>query len=75
MCECRAAINKRLVPENAKIAFGLLFRDARIDLSPPMITLEKINEKKRSKLPMLLAAYCPFCGERYKPAYKTEETP
>lgn len=36
-------------------------------LSPPFITLEKVGDKKRvKKPPYLIAAYCPFCGEKYK---------
>lgn len=73
MCECREAINERLAFSNARIAFGLMFGEATIERSPPMITLEKINDKKRGKLPKLLATCCPFCGERYAPAKLTDE--
>lgn len=65
MCNCRAAVNKNLVNENAKIAVGLFFGNSRIDLAPPMIVLERIDSSRRGKLPNLIASYCPFCGEKY----------
>jgi hypothetical protein len=66
MCDCREAVNERLAFSNAKIGEGLLFSDSRVDLSPPMIVLEKIDKAQRGKLPNLLATCCPFCGERYE---------
>jgi len=71
MCDCREAVNERLAFSNARIAFGFTFSASdsgagRMDLSPPMITLEKIDSKKRGHVPTLLATCCPFCGERYK---------
>lgn len=66
MCECRESIDKELAASNAKIAAALLIDHCVLNLAPPMIALEKIDEKKRGRLPNLLATYCPFCGERYK---------
>lgn len=71
MCDCREAVNKRLAFSNARIATGFVLNTkddgpiAGMDLAPPMIALEKIDEKKRGKPPTLLATCCPFCGERY----------
>lgn len=65
MCDCREAVNKRLAVSNARIAFGFTFASNKMDLAPPMIVLEKLDEKKRGKPPTLLATCCPFCGERY----------
>lgn len=66
MCDCKAAVNERLAFSNARIAFGLSFDENKMSLSPPMIVLEKIDQKKRGKPPILLATCCPFCGERYE---------
>jgi hypothetical protein len=71
MCDCREVVNERLAFSNARIAFGFTFSDSesgkgRMDLSSPMITLEKIDRKKRGHVSTLLATCCPFCGERYK---------
>lgn len=70
MCDCRAAVNERLAITNSKIAEGLVFSlsDAVMDVSPPMIMVDKINRNIKGKLPVLLATCCPFCGERYAPA-------
>lgn len=71
MCDCREAVNKRLAVSNARIATGFTYKIsddgpiATMDLAPPMIVLEKMDDKKRGKPPTLLASCCPFCGERY----------
>lgn len=67
MCDCRKAVDERLAFSNARIAFGFTFSDANMDISPPMIVLEKLDDKKRGRVPTLLATCCPFCGERYEP--------
>lgn len=64
MCDCQKAVDEGLAASNARIAFGLLFGNATIDRSPPMIVLEKVDDKKGGRLPTLLATCCPFCGER-----------
>lgn len=49
--------------------FSMMHKDGTrgMALSPPFITLEKVGDKKRvKKPPYLIAAYCPFCGEKYK---------
>lgn len=80
MCDCQKAVDEQLAGSNARIAFGLLFGNATIDRSPAMIVLEKVDEKKRGKLPTLLATCCPFCGERYRkdaapPLTSPQQTP
>lgn len=65
MCDCKAAIDKRLAKSNSRIAFGFTFSGNKMGVSPPMIVLEKIDKKKRGKPPIVLATCCPFCGERY----------
>ncbi len=69
MCDCREAVNKRLESSNARIAYGFTFshdNGVGMELSPPMIELEKIDKAKRGKPPILLATCCPFCGERFE---------
>lgn len=65
MCECRTAIDTELAASNAKIGIALLIGDGSLDLAPPLIVLEKVDEKKRGRLPNLVATYCPFCGVKY----------
>ena len=64
MCECRSIIDTNLKPSNARLAFGFMVSDT-MNVSPPMIALEKINPKGK-KPPILVATYCPFCGDKYK---------
>lgn len=66
MCGCREMINLELEAKNSRLAFGFTFGGDGMNLSPPMIELEKIDKSKRGKPPILLVTYCPFCGERYR---------
>lgn len=70
MCDCRERVNKSLEDKNACIAIGFMAGtedgSTRYFLrSAPMIVLEKKLVTLRTKLPTLLASYCPFCGEKY----------
>lgn len=72
MCECRQAVNERLAVSNSRIAVGFCLTTEGtmrgMELTPPMIVLEKVDGKKRGKPPTLLASCCPFCGDRYPTA-------
>lgn len=58
-CDCVAEVNKRL-------AFGNAIICTTVSVSPRVvIEIMKLDENKRGKLPKLVAACCPFCGERY----------
>lgn len=67
-CGCRKDVNEKLASSNAKIGMGLLFgfESATMREAPPMIVLEKVDDKKRGKIPHLVATFCPFCGVRYE---------
>lgn len=74
MCDCREAIDRRLAISNARIAFGFMLDNGRkMNLTPPMIVLEKLDRKQRGKPPTLLATCCPFCGQRYSDALTPHE--
>lgn len=69
MCKCQATVNENLKRHNARIAYGfLLSREGpptrEMELSPPMIIVEKIDKRKRGKTPTVFAGHCPFCGEK-----------
>lgn len=66
MCECRKIIDDKLKPMNGRLAFGFSFGSEGMELSPPMIQTEKIDKRKRKKPPIILATYCPFCGDCYE---------
>lgn len=65
-CGCLEHIDEELKTQNGRIARGFTInRELSImDLSPPMITVEKIGRGK--KPPIVLATFCPFCGAKYK---------
>jgi hypothetical protein len=65
MCECRARIDASLEAKNARLAAGFVHKGATLELSPPLIELEKINPRGK-KPPILMASYCPFCGEHFE---------
>lgn len=67
MCSCRDRVNDELAEFNAQIAFGFSFSNSSMDISPPIIETEKVNKSlRRTKVPVVLAAFCPWCGESYK---------
>lgn len=64
MCDCRTHVDADLAGRNARLAFGFTFSSRKMDISPPLIELEKINPRGK-KPPILMASYCPFCGKRF----------
>jgi hypothetical protein len=66
MCDCAKKMNDKLAEDNARLAFGFYLSDSGMKLTPPMISVEKIDPKKRGKVPSIIANYCPFCGNRYE---------
>lgn len=65
MCECRSYLNNLLKPKNGRLAYGFTFGGGHMDLTPPIIETEKINSRGK-KPPVVVATFCPFCGEKYK---------
>lgn len=62
MCDCRTRIDEKLAPRNARLAFGFTLGNASMDVTPPLITVEKLAPRGK-KPPWLFASFCPFCGE------------
>lgn len=61
MCNCIAEMNQKLAEGgyNAAILTNLFGpQKATVDTYKP-------DEKKRGKPPIVIASYCPFCGEKY----------
>jgi len=58
-CGCISRLNKRLVEHNAIVMTNLIGRPRTV------VTLDKLDTKKRGRLPILQASYCPFCGQEY----------
>ena len=74
MCNCIADIDKRLEPDGQCINASIFGnpRRAAIDL----IRMDKwVPENRRKKPRLMIASFCPFCGEKYAdpPAATMEE--
>lgn len=65
MCDCIERINEAFRENNSNAQVGLSI-DLLDGLVRPLIQMEKIDTVKRSKLPVLAARHCPFCGVELK---------
>lgn len=58
-CNCIAETNAFLAQHNAEVLHNI-FGTPRA-----LVTLTKVDEKKRGKVPLMQGAFCPFCGAKY----------
>ena len=67
MCECVKTINEKLKPLNGRLAYGFTINCelSKMEVSDIIIETEKINSRGK-KPPIVLASFCPFCGEATK---------
>lgn len=71
MCQCLDAVNAVLAEHNGCIEFNMLADPPRA-----MIAISKVKSKGK-KPPLMEAAFCPFCGDKYSergPSILTELT-
>lgn len=74
-CTCIADVNKDLAEHNGQIVCTMF------GTSKAIVSTYKLDEKRRGKPPIMVASYCPFCGERYaldgpeKPAPSSPDHP
>ena len=67
-CECIRLLNETLASRNAVL---VVHQSCSIDtgtLGAPMATIAvcPLKLKKRGRLPVLVASFCPFCGRSYE---------
>lgn len=63
MCECRERIDASLEPYGGRLAACFSGRSMRFE--PYLIQTEKREGAKRgARVPLVLATFCPFCGEK-----------
>lgn len=69
MCKCFQEVNEKLRERNGQLNFNLL--------APPdkqVVTIDVIKIKPRGQRPgILIAAFCPFCGEAYPEEWYREK--
>ena len=68
MCDCIAKMNEKLQDHNCKVTRAVQITDALGLVARTVVQTEKLDRTKRKKPPVVMATYCPFCGEREVPA-------
>ena len=66
MCKCVAAIDKYLKPNNGRVDQIMQLVELKRTRNRIAIVTEKLNAKKRKPVPLVLASFCPWCGEKLK---------
>ena len=66
MCECIEKLDQQIAGKNIRIARGLQLVNGSFELTPPYIETEKLNKALRTKTLLVIASFCPFCGEAYR---------
>lgn len=76
MCNCMERVNEKLKERNTKLSVSFcLSRDLSEMDAMPMIQVEKVDRKLRTKPISVIPTFCPFCGVKYprKDDPETEE--
>lgn len=65
-CQCVELANECLEESNACLVLSQLInvKTGKTSTGPPQLMLEKIDTKKRKRLPTLFCTYCPICGTK-----------
>lgn len=58
-CDCIAKVNGHLAAYNTRLTFSLF--GPRVTF----IQTDKLDAKKRGKPSLMVASFCPFCGDKY----------
>lgn len=68
MCECIEKMNVKLAEHNGKVARAVQVTDSLSLVARTVVQTEKVDKSKRKPIPVMMATFCPFCGEREVPA-------
>jgi hypothetical protein len=66
MCDCIKRINEYLEPKNTQVTPTIAVSGNTFQFLGVRIETQKIDTSKRGKPVSLIAAYCPFCGQKYE---------
>ena len=58
-CSCISEVNAKLAESNGELLMTFW------PVSRPLMETQKLDTKKRVKPPLVVATFCPFCGEKY----------
>lgn len=62
MCDCITEVNAKLAESNGEMLTTLW------PVVRPLMETQKLEPRKRVKPPLVVATFCPFCGEKYAAA-------
>ncbi len=62
-CNCAKSVNERLAENGGELLVDL-FNPQRTFVA----TIHKADVKRKKKLPLVQASFCPFCGVKYPPS-------
>lgn len=65
-CDCVTQVQEKLGKEGLKLNRSMQFDFAKgtASLGPPELSVGRVGKSKK-KLPIVLCAFCPFCGTKY----------
>lgn len=63
MCDCVKKVNAALVAQNGRLSMTCIVLDDN-SLSRAMVVKTERTDGKRAAAPLIVASYCPFCGEK-----------
>jgi hypothetical protein len=70
MCDCISEINAQMGEQHNAVLVTTLFGEQKA-----VINTEKRDSRKRGKTPVMIASFCPFCGEKYGVAKPQDGSP
>lgn len=70
-CDCAAQVNELLREQHSRLDIPFVLSVRTVTASIPRIATAKLGTAPRgAKVTMVLASFCPFCGQKYEDATK-----
>jgi hypothetical protein len=70
MCDCIDQMNAELAKKNTQL--NVVFSMTTGKTLGVAVDVGPIEKKRNYRRPLIIATFCPFCGERYAPAESDE---
>lgn len=72
MCDCITKVDELLAERNGRLYVTINLMNGK---AYPKLGVEKKETRSRTKPPLMIPTYCPFCGQRYEEEAGVEEIP